>query len=46
MSFANSELKMHQICDADAIKKQSLKIGDQFYFGFLVSLALFTNNNP
>jgi hypothetical protein len=40
----NSELKMHQICDADATKKQSLIIGDWFYFVFLVSLALFTNS--
>jgi hypothetical protein len=40
----NSELKMHQICDADATKKQSLIIGGWFYFVFLVSLALFTNS--
>jgi hypothetical protein len=26
--LVNSELKMHQICDADATKKQSLIIGD------------------
>jgi hypothetical protein len=46
VSEAISELKMHQICEADATKKQSLIMGDYFYFVFLVSLALFTNSHP